>query len=115
MKNWRSFLFTTLLMLSFSPLVFSNNPENLLGLTLDYEKGEVTIHVISSGCTQKTDFKFNMKNDTLSVVRIRRDECKAMGSDVHFVYTLKEAGINPNKPFIIRNKFIANLFIANIN
>jgi len=114
MKNRRYFLFTTMLMLIFSPFVFSNNPENLLGLTLDYDKGEVTIHVVSSGCTQKTDFRFDMKNDTLSVVRIRRDDCKAMGSEVRFNYTLKEAGINPNKLFIIRNKFIVNMYIANI-
>jgi hypothetical protein len=114
MKNWRSFLFSTMLMLSFFPFAYCVNPENLLGITLDYEKGEITIHVVSSGCTQKNDFKFDMKNDTLSVVRIRRDECKAMGSEVQFVYSLKEAGINPNKPFIIRNKFIANMFIANI-
>lgn len=114
MKKLKPFLLTVLLIATFSSFAYCVNPENLLGLKLDYEKGEITIHVVSSGCTQKNDFKFDIKSDTLTVVRIRRDECKAMGSEVQFVYTLKEAGINPNKPFIIRNKFIANMFIANI-
>jgi hypothetical protein len=115
MKPFKGFLLTALMIMIFSPLAYSSNPENLLGLTLDYEKGEISIHVVSSGCTQKNDFRFEMKGDTLSVVRVRKDDCKAMESEVRFTYTLKEAGINANKAFIVRNKFIANLFIANIS
>jgi len=114
MKNLSGFVFTVLLTMIFIPYAYCGNSENLLGLTTDYDKGEITIHVVSTGCTQKNDFKFEMKGDTLSVLRIRRDECKAMGSEVRFTYTLKEAGINPNKAFVVRNKFIANVFIANI-
>ncbi len=114
MKPFRGFLLTALMIMIFSLFAYSSNPENLLGLTLDYEKGEINIHVVSTGCTQKSDFRFEMKGDTLSVVRVRRDDCKAMESEVRFTYTLKEAGIKPNKAFIIGNKFITNLFIANI-
>jgi hypothetical protein len=115
MKPFRVFLLIALMIMIFSPFAYSSNPENLLGMTLDYGKGEITIHVVSSGCTQKNDFRFEMKGDTLSVIRVRKDDCKVMGSEVRFTYTLKEAGINANKAFIVRNTFIANLFIANIS
>ena len=115
MKTFRGVLLTALLIIICFPFAFSSNPENLLGINLDYEKGEISIHVVSSGCTQKKDFRFEMKGDTLTVIRVRRDDCKAMGSEVQFTYTLKEAGINANKAFTIGNKFIANLFIANIS
>lgn len=114
MKKLRSFLFIISIMLILSPIAICANPATLLGLTLDYDKGEITIHVVGSGCTQKNDFKFDIKSDTLSVLRLRTDDCKAMESEVRFTYKLKEAGINPNKAFIVRNKFIANPFIANI-
>lgn len=114
MKKLRSYLLAALFLLAFCPVVIGGNPEKLLGISLDDEKGEITIQVVSSGCTQKTDFRLEMKGDTLTVVRTKKDECKAMASAVQFSYSLKEAGISPNKPFVIQNKFIANKFIANI-
>ncbi|MCX6239037.1 MAG: hypothetical protein NTY07_15990 [Bacteroidia bacterium] len=114
MKKCNTFLWLALFMLAFCPLANGGNPEKLLGVTLDNDKQEITIHVVSSGCTQKTDFSFEMKGDTLTIVRIKYDDCKAMGSEVQFSWSLKEAGINPNKPFVIRNKFIVNPFIEKI-
>lgn len=104
----------TLIMLIFFQFAQAGNPEKLLGITLDNDKSEITIQVVSSGCTQRSDFSFEMKGDTLTVVRVKKDECKAMESQIQFSYSLKEAGINPNKPFVIGNKFIANFFIAKI-
>lgn len=114
MIKFKTFLWAGLFMLVFCHVAIGGNPEKLLGISLDDEKGEITIQVVNSGCTQKTDFKFEMKGDTLTVVRTKKDECKAMAGAVQFSYSLKEAGINPNKPFVIQNKFIANKFIANI-
>ena len=114
MRKCETLLWLTLFMMALAPISRGGNPEKLLGVTLDNEKQEITIHVVSSGCTQKKDFTFEMKHDTLTVVRIKKDDCKAMESAAKFTYTLKEAGIDPNKLFCIRNKFVGNLFVAKI-
>jgi len=95
------------------PYAYGDEPEKLLGISLNFDKKEITIKVVSSGCTQKNDFSFMVKDDTITVIRNKRDECKAMPEEISLTYSLKEAGINPNKPFIILNKFIVNLNIAN--
>jgi len=107
-------LLTLFLGLLVCPLVYGGNPEKLLGITFDYDKGEVTLFVASSGCTQKSDFMFEIKGDSLTVIREKTDDCKAMESPEHFTYSLKEAKIDPNKSYFILNKFIANHNIAKI-
>ena len=110
-------VFTLLILLSFMfiiPLAYGGEPENLLGISLNFDKKEITIKVVSSGCTQKSDFSFLVKDNTITVIRNKRDECKAEPEEISLTYSLKEAGIDPNKPFLILNKFIVNLNIANI-
>ena len=94
---------------------FCNNPEPLLGVSLNYEKKEITITVVTTGCTGKNDFRFVINNGALTIIRDKKDFCKAMPDAISFTYSLKEAGIDPNKPFIITNSFIANAFVVNIN
>lgn len=103
-----------ILLLFMAPNAFCADPEDLLGVSLDFDKKEITITVVASGCTQKSDFQFVMKNDTLTILRKKRDACKMLETGVSFTYSLKEAGIDPNKPYSITNRFIANVFIANI-
>ncbi|MCE5312149.1 MAG: hypothetical protein LLF86_03245 [Nitrospiraceae bacterium] len=95
-----------------SSAAYSAEPENLLGLTLDYDKKEITIHVAVSGCTDKKDFVFEMKDNALTILRTFPDTCKAMQQEGRFTYSLKETGLDPNKPFVVANKFIANRFVA---
>jgi len=95
------------------PSVYAGEPETLLGVTVNFDKKEFTIKVVSTGCTNKSDFKFQMKDDELTIIRTKKDECKMMPEELTLTYTLKEAGIDPNKPFKIVNKFIVNLNIAN--
>ena len=108
-------LLTLFLGLLIGPFVHGSNPEKLLGITFDYDKGEVTLIVVSSGCTQKSDFIFEVKGDSLTVIRKKPDDCKTMESPEHLTYTLKEANIDPNKSYVILNKFIANHNIAKIH
>lgn len=89
-------------------------PEELLGVSLNAERKEITIDVVSSGCTQRSDFRFEMKEDVLTVLRAGRDACKAMPQKTSFTYTLKEAGVDPDKPFRFGNGFIANEYAANV-
>ncbi|MEI6142095.1 MAG: hypothetical protein WCP85_22670 [Mariniphaga sp.] len=110
----KTFILCILTVFIVSPLAKCGNPEKLLGITFDYEKGEVTLVVVSSGCTQKSDFKFEIKGENLTIIRIRPDNCKMMESKEQFTFTLKEAKIDPNKPYVILNKFIANHNIAKI-
>ncbi len=97
-----------------APMLKAAEPETLLGISFDYDKQEVTITVASSGCTQKQDFQFIVKGNQLSINRTKPDYCKAMESPASFTYSLKEAGIEPNKALNITNKFIVNPYIARI-
>lgn len=91
-----------------------SSTEKLLGLTFDDEKSEVTISVTSTGCTAKSDFQFKVKNNTIEIVRKKRDLCKRMPFATNFTFTLKEAGLDANKTYTIKNKFVANPNLANI-
>ncbi len=110
----KTFFLSILIGFVISPFAKGGNPEKLLGLTFNFDKGEVTLYVVSSGCTQKSDFKFEIKGESLTIIRIRPDNCKMMESKEQFTFTLKEAKIDPNKPYVILNKFIANHNIAKI-
>ncbi len=88
--------------------------ENLLALSLNFEQSQISITVVSKGCTVKDDFKLQLQEGQLLVLRTRKDECKAMQEPVQFTWTFKEAGIDPNKTFVIGNRFIANPFTANL-
>lgn len=89
--------------------------ENLLGVSLNDEKKELLITVVSHGCTVKADFELQMNNNVLLLIRKRKDVCKAMPESLQLIYTFKEAQINENVPFKIKNTFIANPLTANIS
>ena len=92
----------------------ATNPEKLLGVSFSYAKKEITIQVVTTGCTVKADFKFSVSNNTITIIRKRRDACKAMPEGTSFTYTFPEAGLSPDKTYTIKNKFIANPNLANI-
>ncbi|MCE5194359.1 MAG: hypothetical protein LLF28_02720 [Nitrospiraceae bacterium] len=114
MKTLKTLIFVFILVLFIAPITHAGDVEDLIGISLNYSKKEVTINVVGSGCTDKGDFLFEMKNDVLTVVRTKIDSCKAMQQEVSLTYSFKEAGISPNKPFKIANRFIANIYIANM-
>lgn len=89
--------------------------ENLLGVSLNDDKKELIITVVSHGCTVKADFELQMQNNVLLIIRKKKDECKAMPEPLQLIYTFNEAQINPNIPFTIKNGFIANPLTANIS
>jgi len=111
-KSVRIIIFIFAMLFAVSSAAYSAESENLLGLTLDYDKKEITIHVAVSGCTDKKDFIFEMKDNALTILRTFPDTCKAMQQEGRFTYSLKETGIDPNRPFVVTNKFIANRFVA---
>lgn len=100
--------------LLFAASAYSAQPEELLGVSLNSEKKEITIDVASSGCTRKEDFRFEMRDNTLTVLRLQRDACKAAHTKLRLAYSLKEAGIDPHKPFRIANSFVVSEFSANL-
>lgn len=103
-----------LAMLFTTCIAYSKTQEKLLGILLNYESKEITISVVSSGCTNKKDFEFIFKNGVLTIYRLKPDYCKAMEDVVTFTYSFTDAKIDTNKPFTISNKFIANPFLATI-
>jgi hypothetical protein len=88
--------------------------EKLIGFTFNYEKNEVALTVISKGCTGKSDFSFSVHGKMITVVRNKKDECKAMPEAVVFTYSLKEAGLDANNEYSVNNLFIANPNMAAI-
>ncbi len=89
--------------------------EVLLGISTDFEKGELAIEVVSTGCTKKEDFRFEFKDNVLTVIRKERDACKAMPEKIRLTYKLREIGIDPNKPFRVSNELIVNENLANLS
>lgn len=88
--------------------------EKLLGFSFNYEKNEVAITVITKGCTGKSDFSFTVQGKMVTVLRIKKDECKAMPEAVVLTYSLKEAGLDANKEYSVGNLFIANPNLADV-
>jgi hypothetical protein len=88
--------------------------EKLLGLSFDYDKKEISITVVTTGCTVKGDFAFKVQNNTVTITRKKRDACKMVPQAIQLTYTLREAGLNADKTYIIKNRFIANPNLANI-
>jgi len=92
----------------------ADKEERLIGVSLDYDKQEISVTVVSHGCTVKNDFAISLQKDEIIVKRKKKDECKAMPEAVSFTYPLQEAGISPDKAYTIKNRFIANPNIAGI-
>jgi hypothetical protein len=86
--------------------------EALLGLATDFSAKTVTIQVVSSGCTDRGDFRPDFSSDVLTFYRLRRDACKALPEMIGLSYTLEELGIDPHKPFRVGNPFIVNEHLA---
>ncbi len=103
------------LVVLFAPGALAAEVEVLLGISTDFDKQELTLQVASSGCTAKADFIFEMKDEVLTVSRTKKDECKAMERAVLFTYSLKEAGIDVNKPFKLGNKLAADPMLPGIS
>lgn len=86
--------------------------EALLGVATDFDAGKVTFEVASTGCTGKGDFRLKRDGDTLTLLRLRRDACKAMPQRTKLDFTLEELGVTPHKPFKIANPFLVNENVA---
>ncbi|MCK4906321.1 MAG: hypothetical protein KAS64_02155 [Spirochaetes bacterium] len=112
MKSLRYLICMIVLLLFISTSVWAENPETILGFSTDYDKGNITIYVVSTGCTKKGDFRFDYKGNVLTIVRTRRDACKAMPEKISLTFNLKEVGIKSNIPFRISNKIVVNLNLA---
>jgi len=81
--------------------------EVLLGISTDVRKGELTIEVVSNGCTEAGDFRFTLKKDVLTIFRTRPDDCKRMPERIRLTFKLREIGIDPNRPFRVANRIAA--------
>jgi hypothetical protein len=92
----------------------AEQPEVLLGVSTDFDKGEITFDVIASGCTKKDDFRFDYRNYVLTVIRLRPDACKAMPEKIGIAFQLQEVGIDRHTPFTISNPFIVNHHLAQL-
>lgn len=92
-----------------------NKSEILLGLSLNYDKKEISVTVVSTGCTTKADLSFTVTSNTIRVSRIKRDECKAVPEAINLVYSFQETGISADKNYTVINSFIANPNLAAIH
>lgn len=101
-----------LLLISFNNQ--QSRTEKLGGISFNYDKKEITIQVVSTGCTVKTDFQFKASNNIITIIRKKRDECKMMPEMASFTYSFQETGLSADKAYTIKNRFIANPNLANI-
>jgi hypothetical protein len=114
MKIWNASLVVCALLALLAPAARAAEAEVLLGISTDYDKQALTIQVASSGCTAKGDFEFALKDGVLTIRRKKKDACKAMEGALSLTYTLKEVGLEANKPFRLGNQLIANPMLAKV-
>jgi hypothetical protein len=111
-------MITGAILFTFLLFSFSNkqqaSAEKLLGLSFNYDKNEISIEVVTTGCTVKGNFAFKVQNNTVTIYRKKRDVCKMAPQAIRFTYSLQEAGLSADKSYIIKNRFIANPNLANI-
>jgi hypothetical protein len=107
-------LFLGALLLAGTALAAGERSESLLGVVTNFDAGKIIFEVASNGCTAKKDFRCDLKDGTLTLVRVRRDSCKAMPQREKIVFTLEELGLSPNKPFALGNKLIVNENLAQV-
>jgi hypothetical protein len=100
------------LLLAGSALAADERPESLLGVSTDFDAGKITFEVASNGCTARKDFRGELKDGTLTLIRLGRDACKRMPERMKITFTLAELGLSPNKPFAVGNRFIVNENLA---
>ena len=86
--------------------------EALLGLSMDFDTQQITLQVVSTGCTRREDFRFDVSGDVLTVIRKERDACKAVPRKQAYTFPLGEVGIGPHTRFKIANPFIVNERLA---
>jgi hypothetical protein len=87
--------------------------EELAGLVVDGATKTLLLTVKSNGCTRKEDFKLSVQNEELVVERLRRDDCKRMPDTLQLRFSFKEAGLQENKSFRVRNRFSGSLITLN--
>lgn len=92
----------------------AEQPEVLLGVSMDFDAQQITLQMVSSGCTRKEDFRFEFSNGVLTVIRKERDACKAMPRKHAYTFSLTEVGIDRHTPFRFSNTFIVNELLANV-
>ena len=92
----------------------STMEEEILGVSMDYNKMEITVVVVSKGCTRINDLSLAVINGKITLKRNKKDECKAMPEPSSFTFSFRDAGIDPDKSYLIGNKLIANPNLANI-
>jgi len=81
--------------------------EVLLGISTDVGKGELTIEVVSNGCTGAGDFRFTLRKNVLTIFRTRPDDCKRVPEKIRLTFKLREIGIDPHRPFRVANRIAA--------
>jgi PBP1b-binding outer membrane lipoprotein LpoB len=87
--------------------------EELAGLLVDAASQTLLLTVKSNGCTRKEDFKLSVQNEELVVERLQRDDCKRMPDTLQLRFSFKEAGLQANKSFRVRNRFSGSLITLN--
>jgi hypothetical protein len=86
-----------------SPVEAGGGPEIVFGVNTEGDPSKVTFRVASSGCTTRADFRVDVKDGVLSLVRLRRDACKAMPHAVSIAIPLSELGLRPGQRFTLAN------------
>jgi len=105
-------LFLGALLLAGPAAAAEERTEAVLGVATDFDAGKLTFEVASNGCTTRKDFRCDLKDGTLTLVRLRRDACKAMPEKAKITFTLEELGLSPHKPFALGNRLIVNENLA---
>lgn len=84
----------------------SQEIEPLLGFSADPQNCEVSIKVLSYGCTTVSDFRFSRQKDTLTIRRLRPDEGMMAADTIDLVFPLAAMDCMGMRSVILRNPIL---------
>jgi hypothetical protein len=95
--------FLVVLFVLYVPCAHAEEGEPLFGLVINTLSGTLSMDVLSSGCTRKQDFDFDLQGDVLTIKRRSPDACKMIPHRVTLTYTRDEFGVLWGRTFHLTN------------
>ena len=104
MSKWLYFIgCLVVLLLLYIPRSSAEESEPIFGIVINTPTGTFSMDVLSSGCTTKQSFDFDLHGDVLTIKRREPDACKMIPHRITLTYTRDEVGVLWGRTFHLAN------------
>ena len=81
-------------------------------VSAEFHENELALTVISTGCTRKEHFRFNVEESqgshaAITVVRLQPDLCRKMPEPVTFRYAFTDIDLKENRSYRVANPTVS--------